>query len=81
MADAHDRRQMVPLTELVSYAGGPTLGNVEAGAVATVFGVRTSVVSGGVLCVLGTALLAFALPLFWRYDGRSQRLPVSRPVL
>lgn len=56
--------------EMISYASGPTLGSFEAGAVASVAGVRASVVSGGVLCVLGTLVLAAALPLFWRYDAR-----------
>jgi MFS family permease len=56
--------------ELVSYSTGPALGNVEAGAVAAAFGLRTSVVSGGILCVLGTALLAVFLPGFRRYDAR-----------
>jgi hypothetical protein len=32
--------------------------------------VRASVVSGGVMCVAGTAVLAALLPAFWRYDGR-----------
>ncbi|MBV9280550.1 MAG: MFS transporter, partial [Chloroflexi bacterium] len=56
--------------ELVSYSSGPTLGNLEAGAVAATFGVRASVVSGGILCVLGVAVLAAALPAFLRYDAR-----------
>jgi MFS family permease len=56
--------------EMVSYTTGPLLGNAEAGLVARLFGVRASVVSGGVLCVLGTGLLALALPAFLRYDGR-----------
>jgi len=38
--------------------------------VAALVGVRGSVVSGGVLCVLGTVVLAAALPAFLRYDGR-----------
>jgi MFS family permease len=63
--------------ELVSYSSGPTLGNVEAGAVASLFGVRASVVSGGVLCVIGTGLLALALPAFWRYDSRTVSGPVE----
>jgi MFS family permease len=58
--------------ELLSYSSGPTLGNVEAGAVASLFGVRASVISGGVLCVVGTALLALALPAFVRYDNRQR---------
>jgi MFS family permease len=56
--------------EMVSYMSGPMLGNAEAGIVATLFSIRTSVVSGGVLCVLGTAALAMIFPAFVRYDGR-----------
>src|SRR5947209_16285551 len=50
--------------ELVSYTTGPMLGNTESGLVATLFSVRTSVVSGGVLCVIGTGLLMLTLPKF-----------------
>ena len=57
--------------EMVSYTTGPLLGNAESGIVAGLFGVRASVVSGGVLCVAGTALLSFLLPAFLRYDGRA----------
>jgi MFS family permease len=56
--------------EMVSYMTGPLLGNAEAGIVASVFSIRTSVVSGGILCVAGTALLGMALPAFLHYDGR-----------
>jgi MFS family permease len=56
--------------EMVSYMSGPMLGNAEAGIVASLFSIRTSVVSGGILCVLGTVLLGIALPQFVRYDGR-----------
>ena len=57
--------------ELVSYTTGPMLGNAEAGIVASLFSVRTSVVSGGVLCVLGSIVVATLLPAFVRYDGRA----------
>src|SRR4029077_11852007 len=50
--------------ELLSYSIGPTLGNFEAGVVASAFSVRTSVISGGVLCVIGCVLCAVALPAF-----------------
>ena len=56
--------------ELLSYSIGPTLGNFEAGVVATAFTVRTSVISGGVLCVIGCVICAVALPAFRRYDAR-----------
>jgi MFS family permease len=57
--------------ELVSYTTGPMLGNAESGLVASLFSIRTSVVSGGVLCVLGSGVLALVLPAFLRYDGRA----------
>jgi MFS family permease len=56
--------------EVISYTTGPLLGNAESGAVARLFGVRASVVSGGVLCVAGTVLLSLLLPQLIRYDGR-----------
>jgi MFS family permease len=56
--------------EMVSYTTGPLLGNAEAGVAAGLFGVRASVVSGGLLCMLGTGALALLLPAFIRYDGR-----------
>lgn len=61
--------------ELLSYSSGPSLGNVESGTVASLFGVRASVVSGGVLCVAGVVILAALLPAFRAYDGRAHKLP------
>jgi len=53
--------------EQVSYSTGPLLGNVESGVAASLIGVRGAVVSGGLLCVVGVAITAMALPVFWRY--------------
>jgi MFS family permease len=55
--------------EQVSYSNGPLLGNVESGVVASLAGLRASIVSGGVLCIAGVAVAALALPAFWRYDA------------
>lgn len=55
--------------EMLSYSSGPTLGNVEAGLVESLAGLRASIVSGGLFCVIGTAALAAALPRFWTYDA------------
>jgi MFS family permease len=60
--------------EMVSYTTGPLLGNAESGLLASLTSVRFSIVSGGILCVLGTGLLALTLPAFVRYDGRAGRL-------
>ncbi len=57
--------------ELVSYMSGPLLGHAEAGAAAALGGVRFSVVSGGVLCVVGVLACVFALPRFAGYDARA----------
>jgi MFS family permease len=68
--------------EQVSYSAGPLLGNLEAGVVASLAGVRASIVSGGVLCVVGVGLAALALPAFVRYraDERSSPEPSGSPT-
>jgi MFS family permease len=57
--------------EMLSYASGPSLGNLESGGVASLVGVRATVISGGVLCVASVVLLALALPAFRAYDERT----------
>jgi MFS family permease len=65
--------------EQVGYSTGPLAGNVEAGAAASLIGVRGSIVSGGVLCVIGVAVTAALLPAFWRYDAESREAePVTQ---
>jgi transmembrane secretion effector len=54
---------------ILVVTGGPRLGDLEAGAVASVFSPFVSVVSGGLLCVAGTALLALLVPAFGRYHA------------
>jgi MFS family permease len=60
--------------EMLSYTSGPALGNFEAGVVASLTSVRVSVVSGGMLCVIGCVLCAVALPAFRSYDARRYHL-------
>jgi MFS family permease len=57
--------------ELLSYSVGPTVGQVRSGGFAAWLGVRTSVWSGGVLCVGAVGLLALCLPGLMRYDVRT----------
>jgi MFS family permease len=57
--------------EMVSYMSGPLLGHAEAGAVAALAGVPASIVSGGLLCVVGVIACGLALPRFRRYDART----------
>jgi MFS family permease len=48
---------------------GPSLGNGEAGLLASVTSVRFSIVSGGIACILGAGLLALVLPHYRNYDA------------
>ncbi|MEV5439504.1 MFS transporter [Streptomyces sp. NPDC052682] len=57
--------------ELLSYSTGPQLGQVWSGGVAAWRGVRTSVWSGGLLCVGAVGLLAVCLPKLMTYDVRT----------
>ena len=52
---------------VVVVVGGPRIGDVEAGTVASIWGERVSVVSGGLLCMLGVVVLAVLVPSFARY--------------
>jgi MFS family permease len=59
---------------LLVVAGGPRLGDVESGAVASLVSPRFSVVSGGVACVAGVGLVALAFPGLAAYDGDAVRV-------
>jgi hypothetical protein len=50
-------------------AGGPRLGDVEAGTVANVTSAQFSVVSGGLACIVGVVLCALLVPSFSRYEA------------
>jgi MFS family permease len=54
--------------QMAVVAGGPRLGDLEAGVVATAFGDTFAVVSGGLACIAGALVVARLLP-----DFRHQR--------
>ncbi len=56
--------------EMMSYLTGPMLGSAKMGIVAERFGVKTALVSGGVLCIVAVLGAAAFLPKFAKYDGR-----------
>jgi MFS family permease len=53
-----DLRGRVSGVEFAVYAGGPVVGDVEAGVVGGLAGVPFAIVSGGVACVIGAGLFA-----------------------
>ena len=56
--------------EMISYLTGPYLGSAKMGIVAESFGVKTALVSGGIMCVIAVLISAAFLPKFASYDGR-----------
>jgi hypothetical protein len=59
--------------EFTQVASAPTLGNLEAGVMASVTSLRFSIVSGGIACVAGCLAIALAIPALLRYDAKAVR--------
>jgi MFS family permease len=55
--------------EFAQVASTPSLGNLEAGVVASLTSLRFSIVSGGIGCVLGTLAVVACFPVLLRYDA------------
>jgi MFS family permease len=64
-------RGRVSGVEIAVYAGGPVLGDVEAGVVGGLLGVRFAIVSGGLACLVGAIAFAVLVPSFAGYVRRS----------
>jgi MFS family permease len=76
-----EKRGRLAGIEMLSYSIGPLGGQARSGLVADATSVRASIVSGGVLCVLGVAGTAVWLRDFWRYDDRTDKYAVRERVL
>jgi MFS family permease len=55
--------------ELAVVATGPSLGDIEAGVLASITNLRFAIVSGGLACIAGVAAMLVFLPEFARYDA------------
>jgi MFS family permease len=62
-----DLRGRLAALNIFVVAGGPRLGDLEAGVVASIFTPQISVVSGGLLCIAGVGVIAAAVPRFARW--------------
>jgi MFS family permease len=60
---------------LLVVTGGPRLGDLEAGLVASAFTPTISVVSGGLACIAGVGLIALLMPQFARYEASEGQAP------
>lgn len=52
---------------LVVVAGGPRLGDLRAGAMASATGVTVAMVSGGVVIIVAMVVVALVVPSFWLF--------------
>jgi MFS family permease len=73
------RGRMSSVHSLV-VTSGPRLGDVRAGAVAALAGVRFSVVSGGLACIAAATFIALRFPALVRYDA-DDWLAVNVPIV
>ena len=64
--------------ELLSYSVGPLGGQMRAGTFAAVTNLRSSVISGGLLCIGFVSIAAGALPKFRKYDARTNQFAVEQ---
>jgi MFS family permease len=72
-----DYRGRLASIELLSYSVGPLGGQTRAGLVAERTSLRTSVISGGLLCITFVGFFAAMLPEFREYDGKTNKFAVT----
>jgi MFS family permease len=60
-------RGRVSSIHILVVTSGPRLGDIEAAAAAAVIGAQASVISGGILCVIGVAVVARLYPELGRH--------------
>ena len=70
-------RGRVSALTLLVVTGGPRLGDIEATAVAAVAGAQFSAFSGGVLCLVGTAFVAWRFPQLLHYRVERRETPAA----
>jgi len=74
----HIRGRMTSVNQIF-FQGGPQLGEVESGLVASLFGVPAAIISGGIGCIVGTALIVLKWPQLRTYNG-DEHLQANTPA-
>jgi MFS family permease len=72
-----DYRGRLASIELLSYSVGPLGGQTRAGLVAERTSLRTSVISGGLLCITFVGFFAAMLPEFRKYDSKTNKFALT----
>ncbi len=80
----HIRGRMTSINQIF-FQGGPQLGEIEAGAVAQIFGAPIAIVTGGIGCLAGLGAIVAKWPQLLSYDahepgpGQTATLPAGSP--
>lgn len=69
MITPDDLRGRMTSINQIFFTGGPQLGEIEAGAVAQIYGVPVAIITGGLGTILGAWLVASRWPVLRRYSG------------
>ena len=64
-----DYRSRISAIQMAVVTGGPRLGDLESGTVANFTSTEFSIISGGVMCVLGVLALVRWRPSFWKEEA------------
>ena len=64
----HIRGRMTAVNQIF-FQGGPQLGEVESGIIASLFGVPATIISGGIGCILGAMVIVLKWPQLRKYNG------------
>jgi len=65
LAITDEFRGRIQSIQMAVTTGSPRLGDAEAGVVAALTSTEFSIVSGGIACIIGVAVLAWRRPDFW----------------
>ena len=66
------RGRMISIN-MIFFMGGPQLGELEAGLVASWFSAPISVVSGGIGCLVALAFVLRRWPMLWGYQSEENQ--------
>ncbi|MEO7664212.1 MAG: MFS transporter, partial [Candidatus Limnocylindrales bacterium] len=72
-------RGRVAAIHTLVVTGGPRVGDLEAALVASAIGAQLSVISGGILCVVGVFVVARWFPELDRHMSADAPAPPARP--
>ncbi|HEY3474881.1 MAG TPA: MFS transporter [Anaerolineales bacterium] len=74
----HIRGRMTSVNQIF-FQGGPQLGEVEAGIMAQLLGAPFAIITGGIGCIVGMALIIRKWPFLLTYNG-DEHLPAGVPA-